>query len=178
MVHLLLINVVIPANAQFFFSNLLGIVSFNLVDISGQLRQAFGLYDEELINSNFADLGYVSNCFVVNMGNLFIVMLLIALLHVIKYFTRNVKHPLVVKVLTFFLGDLVWSTTIQFFIESLLVVSISCFTNISTLSWRTRGMGVNSVFALAAFAAVVGMPIFSFVWLRRNQKNLEQSEVK
>ena len=43
MIHLLLINVMIPANAQIFFSGLLGFVTFGLIDFEATFRKIFHL---------------------------------------------------------------------------------------------------------------------------------------
>jgi hypothetical protein len=80
MVHLLIINVAIPGNAQYFFSQLLQFVSFNLIDITKQMRSLFRIYDETIDNLNMFYLGYVSNYYVINLGNLFLVLFYIILL--------------------------------------------------------------------------------------------------
>jgi hypothetical protein len=43
MVHLLIINVNIPANATVFFSGLLGFVTFNLIDMEEPIRKTLNL---------------------------------------------------------------------------------------------------------------------------------------
>jgi hypothetical protein len=53
MVHLLIINVKIPANAQYFFSGLLSFVTFNLIDLTPYIRNGLNLFDDELLNQNF-----------------------------------------------------------------------------------------------------------------------------
>ena len=45
MVHLLLINVRIPANAQVFFNKLLEFVTFELIDSESIFRRSFNLYE-------------------------------------------------------------------------------------------------------------------------------------
>lgn len=45
MVHLLIINVKIPANAQFFFAGLLGFVTFDIIDVKPYLRRGLKLED-------------------------------------------------------------------------------------------------------------------------------------
>lgn len=74
MVHLLIINVKIPANAQVFFAGLLGFVTFDIIELGPYIRSWLGLVDEELVNDNFESLGYESNYFVINMGTLVLAM--------------------------------------------------------------------------------------------------------
>ena len=53
MVHLLIANVNFPANAQLFFSSLLSLVNFNLIDVESLLRKTLNLYDSEIVLLNF-----------------------------------------------------------------------------------------------------------------------------
>lgn len=123
-------------------------------------------------------MGYVSNCFIVNMGNLFIVMLIFILLHVLKITTSNITQAHFVNIRNFLTGDLVWSNTIQFFLESFLVLAISCIINLHAFSWETNGLAINSTCAVAALLPLVGLPLFSFFWIRRNQESLAQRTFK
>ena len=74
MVHLLIINVKIPANAQVFFAGLLGFVTFDIIELGPYIRSWLGLVDDALINDNFESLGYESNYFIINMGTLVLAM--------------------------------------------------------------------------------------------------------
>lgn len=52
MVHLLLVNVRIPANAQIFFSGLLSFVTFGLIDFEPTFRKILHLkLEEEILSS-------------------------------------------------------------------------------------------------------------------------------
>lgn len=75
MIHLLIVNVEIPTNAQIFFSYLLNFATFNIIELDEPIRKAGKLYDDVLINENFYNLGYHSSYFLINMGNLYIVMI-------------------------------------------------------------------------------------------------------
>jgi len=48
MVHLLITNVRIPANAQYFFAGLLEFVTFDLIDLAPHIRKGLNLYDDEV----------------------------------------------------------------------------------------------------------------------------------
>ena len=75
MVHLLIVNVNIPVNAQIFFSGLLNLVTYNIVDLKKPVRELLRLDANEdvLINQNFESLGYESNFYLINISDLFIV---------------------------------------------------------------------------------------------------------
>jgi hypothetical protein len=53
MVHLLIVNVNIPANAQIYFNGLLSFVTFSLYDIEEPIRKGLNLYNEQVLNDNF-----------------------------------------------------------------------------------------------------------------------------
>ncbi len=53
MVHLLMINVKIPAHAQVFFKELLEFVTFNVINTEPYLRKGLNLYDTEVIEEKF-----------------------------------------------------------------------------------------------------------------------------
>ena len=71
-VHLTLIHVVIPANAQIFFSMIFEIIAFDPVNISEQVIEFFELDGDAVphdISHNFHSLGYQSAYFVISIGS-------------------------------------------------------------------------------------------------------------
>lgn len=83
MVHLLITNVLIPANAQIYCSALLSLVTYDFVSMEGSLRNGFKLEDnlfEDPENGlsqqgNMYALGYHSVFFIINISNLLIGLL-------------------------------------------------------------------------------------------------------
>jgi len=74
MVHLLITNVVIPANAQVFSSGLLSLVTYEIIETEDSLRKNLKLEDDKDFNPNFYALGYHSVFFLINIGNLLFVV--------------------------------------------------------------------------------------------------------
>jgi hypothetical protein len=60
MIHLLLIDVEIPPTCQIFFSSLLKLVTYELIDISPYIRKGLNLQEDASFSSNFEQLGYAS----------------------------------------------------------------------------------------------------------------------
>jgi len=58
MIHLLLIDVEIPPSCQIFFSSLLKLVTYELIDISPYIRRGLNLEEDSGFSSNFEELGY------------------------------------------------------------------------------------------------------------------------
>ena len=58
MIHMLLINVEIPPTCQIFFSSLLKLVTYELIDISSYIREGLNLQEDAGFSSNFEQMGY------------------------------------------------------------------------------------------------------------------------
>lgn len=58
MIHMLLINVDIPPTCQIFFSSLLKLVTYELIDVSNYLRRALNLEEDRGFSPNFEQMGY------------------------------------------------------------------------------------------------------------------------
>jgi hypothetical protein len=78
MIHLLLINVTVPGHALIYFEALLGLITFQIYDFSPLLTRMFALSDQDTVafNDNLYYLGYQSTYFILNMGNIFLLLLL------------------------------------------------------------------------------------------------------
>jgi len=92
MVHLLLINVRIPVRAVVFFEVLLQFVTFNIINIESFLRNVLKLNEMEHIETNMLKLGYTSNYFIINMGNVLIVMIYLLVLLIFYKLTKSVQN--------------------------------------------------------------------------------------
>ena len=77
-VHMQLVNVKTPANAQIFFSKLLSIVAFDIIDglpVEDWLIENLQIFVQDTLplTINFDALGYESALFVFNMGSLILI---------------------------------------------------------------------------------------------------------
>jgi hypothetical protein len=77
MIHLLLVNVVVPASCQMFFNSLLNLVIYNIVDLSPYLKRGFKLDDDVPMADNFDSLGYNSHFLILNMSNFFVAFVIV-----------------------------------------------------------------------------------------------------
>ena len=75
MIHLLLINISIPANASAFFNTLLSFVTFDLIPIKAKENKILG-FAQIPFSDQFKELGYDSSFSVINMGTMFFVLFL------------------------------------------------------------------------------------------------------
>lgn len=180
MVHLLIFNVMIPGNAQLFFSGLLGFLSFNIVDLSKHIRNVFHLHKDQSVNDNFFNLGYSSTYFIVNMGNLYLIMLYIGLKLLLTAATSRVsiKNERVARVRAWLEKDLYWSQVLQFVTESYIILCVCCIANFTNLTWSHAGHVINSVFAILSMAALIFYTAFSYLKVKQNHSRLRLKAFK
>ena len=131
MVHLLIINVRIPANAQVFFAGLLQFVTFNIIDFSPYIRKGLNLKDDDLIvNDNFQNLGYNSEYFIINFGNLLLIMAYLVIMLIFYAVTPNNSETKFGRCRAKLTKGLVWNSVLSFMLESYMLLSISAVVNL------------------------------------------------
>ena len=92
MIHMLLINVEIPPTCQIFFSSLLKLVTYELIDISSYIREGLNLQEDAGFSSNFEQMGYQSKYSIILLGNLYIALLLTVLGLLLFVSTKRFKR--------------------------------------------------------------------------------------
>jgi hypothetical protein len=176
MVHLLIINVQIPANASLFFTCLLNFVTFNIVNLEPYLRRAFRIddsYDAVIYGGpNFHSIGYPSNYFAINIGNLLLGIAYLLLAYLLHFITLKVTNRRFVNLRNKLTGNLFWKDPIQFLTEAYMLLTISTFTNFFVIHLSTLGDIISGFMTFAAFFIVVGLPILVAYVLIKNQEKL------
>ena len=82
-VHLLLMDVIMPANTGFLFSFIIGILTYDPINISDQVRIIAGLDDIQIEDENFKALSYGSPYALINFGSLNLILLISAAIFLI-----------------------------------------------------------------------------------------------
>ena len=74
-VHLTLVNVIIPANASIFFAMIFEIIAFDPIDISDYVIDIFEIEETEVedVSPNFEQLGYETASIMLNMGSMLLI---------------------------------------------------------------------------------------------------------
>ena len=123
-VHLPMINVRFPANVSMFFSNLLSIANFKVINKENfidQLNNHFGI-KPEFTNENFAENGFGSASITRSLGVVSIVAIVLGVVSMIML----IIHKLLEKckcghfILRMFWERLFWKVPIRFALESYL----------------------------------------------------------
>ena len=74
-VHLCLMDVIVPANAWIFFQEIFKMIAFDPVDISEYIDTGFDLHQGEFeLPAQYAQLGYESAYLLTNVGSLFLII--------------------------------------------------------------------------------------------------------
>ena len=73
---MLIANVEIPAKTTIFMNRLLELCTFQIISFDNHLRKMFGLKEEDevVVIENLEELGYTSSYFVINMGNVLLLV--------------------------------------------------------------------------------------------------------
>lgn len=171
-VHLFLINVRIPANAQLFFGKLLEFVTFSIIDTEPIYRRMFNLYDTEEIDSRFLDLGYVSNYFIINMGDVLIALVYLLALLFFYYLTRKIQNPRLLRIRHYLTDGLIWNTILSFMMESYLLVVVSTVTNFRIFKFTSAGASFSLIFSMLGSVMLIVFPIFVLCFLQKKSKLL------
>lgn len=179
MVHLLIINVKIPANAQLFFAALLGFVSFDVIELGPYIKAGLKLPEEtDLINDNFGYLGYSSSYFVINLGTLLIPMVYFITMLFFYAGTVCVKNEKFNRVRNWLTKDLLWNSIISFIIESYMIVCISSITNFKKFEFNSLGTVVSSNLAMIGLIILIIYPLWSLVFMRKKAHLLQTPSMK
>lgn len=147
-------------------------MTFELIDSEPIFRRTFNLYETEDINSNLLGLGYVSNYFIINMGNVLIMLIYLFALLVFYHFSKNWQNQRLLRVRDFFTDGLIWNTILSFLSESYLLVVISTITNLRIFKFTSAGTGFSLILAILAVISTIGFPIFVLCFLLKNSRKL------
>lgn len=79
-VHLNLMNIKVPPNVQIFNKHLLNIVAFDVLDTQDVLMRLLDLQPSDAYTDGFETLGYETAYFTINMGSIFVYMILFPVL--------------------------------------------------------------------------------------------------
>lgn len=171
MIHLLLVNVVVPASCQMFFNSLLSLVTYNIIDLSPYLKRGLKLDDDIPMADNFDSLGYNSHFLVLNMNNFFVgfVVILLIFALILGMMPLALYFPKVHKLRQRLMKKMMWIPLYDFVNENYLGMTISVFVNI--VFWEDQdnfGKKLNLSLATSfIFCIVMAFPIFCLVFLVR-----------
>lgn len=91
-VHMVLVNVSIPANAALFYAHFLEIVNFDILPTDGLYEYLFDLKEGDAISVNFEMLGYETIYMIKNLGSVFIFMMYFPIVAILAFIFKRLKN--------------------------------------------------------------------------------------
>jgi hypothetical protein len=178
MVHLLITNVAIPANAQVFSSGLLSLVTYELIETEDILRNSLNLVDDQEFNLNFYALGYHSVFFLINIGNLLFVIIFMLAVYLFLFLTRKTDRHRLIQLREWLHGRMNWKFLIEFINETYIILAISCCMQFKFMQYQNFGESLNSVLSTIFWLALMAAPFIGFALLWKNKKRLDDDSFK
>ena len=170
-VHLQLVNVQTPTNAQIFFSHLLSIVAFDVIDglevgdgveLEDWLQEKLEMPDTTPLTINFYALGYESTLFSLSMGSLIlfyiIFPIIIMIVLMISWTTRSC--PKIQNKAKNILDRAFFNSILRFIEETYLITTVCSFSNLRYVYYGGATNDFNYFLALGALFLVISYPIF------------------
>jgi protein-S-isoprenylcysteine O-methyltransferase Ste14 len=141
------------------------------------LTQLFGLEEKDTLdlNDNLYYLGYQSTYFILNMGNIFLLLVLEFAIIIFIMLTQKSKGT-IQGVHSQAKNLLIWNGIYKSLNEPYVVFVVSCMTQTLAMSWSSAGESANNVLMILTFFFVVCFPFWTFFLLRRNKERLFQKE--
>ena len=121
---------------------------------------------------NVLKLGYTSNYFIINMGNVFIVMIYLVILLIFYLCTKNVKNQKLKLFRDDFTNGLIWNKILSFVKETFLLLAISSVTNLRLFKFTSQGTSLSLILAILGSMTIISLPIFVLYFLQKNSKQL------
>ena len=122
-------------------------------------------------------MGYHSSYFIINTGNVLVVLVPYTLIALFKLFSKNCKHERIVKLRQKAQDFLVWNAWLSYGNEGYLIFAISSATQIHTLTFKEFGQGFTSVLGLLSVLYLIAMPIINICILWRFKFKLDEEEI-
>ena len=178
MVHLLLTRVKIPANAALYFSSLLDLANYDLINTEPFLRKWLKLVEEEELDASFQSLGYDSVYFVINIGSLLLVAVYLLLKLLFVCLAKNVEIEWVQKKRVAWRKQLLWNEMLLYIEESLVVFSLCFFLQLQHISFSSGGKAFSTLLALTFGGVLAAFPFITLGLLIKHRHNLKTQECK
>ena len=182
MVHSALNNIAIPGNVAFLYSYLLNIASFDFLPTDDIFDWFFVFKSSEPVTEKFGALGYETNYFVKNMGTVFIVGVILAILLVVTLFlyVLNAIFNLSVteKVANRMYRMVCWNPILRFLIESYMLIALSCCINLTEFTFGDSGSRASSISTVVGMILIIFLPFFVLYFMHKKFAELNNEEVK
>lgn len=177
-----MLSVIMPANVQLFFSLIVNIVQFKIVPTDKVISTLFGIKQEfkSKVSPEFQQTGYGTTNILKNLGLLLLAVFgvagLVALVFLLRLGAK--RFPVIDKVQTLISRKLFFNSIIRGLLEAYLKFGISTWISVTALKIDEREDIINAWVTIFMVAFVLGLPLFIYIFLYKNQHRLQQEDFK
>jgi len=159
LLHLLLINVSIPATTSTFFIQLIALMTYKIFDPSSFFIDYLNLEELEPLTDQYDLLGYQSLYVILNLGSVCFSLFLPYLIWALMYLVINhliIKYKTFAeKVTNYFFFDKAFA----YLNETYFLLAMCASINLHYFVWGSHGDNTNSLLTVVLLAVVVAFPI-------------------
>ena len=182
MAHLALNNIAFPGNVAFFYSYLFNIAAFDFLPTDDIFDWFFVFKSSEPVTARFEALGYETKYFVKNMGTVFIVGVIFAILLPLTLFlyvlNAIVNISVTEKVANWMYRMVCWNPILRFLIESYIFIAISCCINLTEFTFGDSGSRASSISTVVGMILIILLPFFVLYVMHTKFAKLKNKQVK
>jgi hypothetical protein len=177
-VYLPLVSVKFPPTALLLYNQLIQIITFDLLPTDDFYPLIFAFPEATNLNVPFADFDF-GRFFIMNMGSLFIVIIVTLLQFPIYYIAKAVGCK---KVQNYYAESQFWTTPLDVIMGSYIEIVFACCINylMFTTQGDTHNYGVliNNICMVLATILLIVYPFWLYFFLKKNYYSLQFKEYK
>lgn len=160
-------SVKFPPSALIFYNELTSIVVFDLIPTDDFFPQLFSFPDSEPLNDSFADFDF-GRFWIMNMGSLFIIIIVTILQFPIYYLAKWTGCSKVVK---YYRVSQFWGTPLEVIVGSYVEIWFACLINLRMFTTEgddySYGVWINNIFLCLALLLIVAYPGWLYFFLKK-----------
>lgn len=174
-----LFNVLMPANAAYFFSFIMLIASFDIFPVEEYYDDWFGMEPVDPLDQNFDSLGFESMYFMHNLGSFMIAVVLFPVF-VLFYYSLFLCKKSVRAMATqeYVQRKIFWSHSIRTLYETYSMICICAMINSMHLRFNNFGAALSSIMAISMGVLCFALPFRILQILCSKFDTLNETKVK
>ena len=182
--HFDLVNITMPANAQFLFKILVQIATFNILPTESlieQIESYLGIVNDDFtLTDAFIDFQFDSSGPIRNLQIMFLLMIFLIALPVFTLILRLLFfwNERCIRFIQTLNSKMFFNLFIRFGLEAYLEICLSSIIRFRNLTFETPSEKFHSIFASLLLAGVIGYLLFTLIFLQRGFPRLGKREVK
>jgi hypothetical protein len=177
--HLPLVDIAVAANAWSFCASFVSLVNFELYDLGPIASRVLALKNDHAYSDSFADYGYGSRFFVINLSNLYDVFLVFIAGLLLVVCLDKASNLRLLRLRDMLRRSLIWGAFVDYFNEACLPIALSCLISYKLWSFKSFGEAFDQLSSSSAMIAVfIAVPLFKLLYLQHKRNDLRRPQMK